>query len=80
MRELFEKHQDKVAKYYRTQNKMILINGDTIKGYSENGRLDGLRADAVIGVDDNYITCRSNLDKPIWTQGDLDKYIGGVSI
>lgn len=79
MWELFETYQDKVAKYYRIQNKMMLINGDIIKGYSVNSRLDGLKADAVVGIDDKYITCRSKLDNPIWTQEDLEKYIGGVS-
>lgn len=79
MRELSEKYQDRIAKYYRAQNKMILINGDIIKGYSVNSRLDGLRADAVVGIDDTYITCRSRLDNPNWTRVDLERHIGGVN-
>lgn len=79
MRELSETHQDKIAKYYRAQNKMILINGDIIKGYSVNGRLDGLSADAVVGTDNRCITFRSRLDNPIWTKRDLEKYIGEIN-
>ena len=75
MEELYDRYHDITRKYNRLNNTIIFVNGDVIKGYSADSRKDGARADVALGVDAEYITCRSEVVEPVWNIEKLYKYL-----
>ena len=75
---LCEQYDDIILRYNRYKNTITLINGDEIKGYSVASRRDGITADAAMGIDAEYMTCRSKLTKRIWESQDLVNYLDKI--
>lgn len=79
-REMFidicELYREKIEKAIQHRYEIHLKNGDKIKFISEQSNcIDGLKADAAIGPNAHYLTCRSNHPKRIWNYDDLESYL-----
>lgn len=76
--ELYDKYSCVILRRNRSERTLTLVTGDIINGYSASSRRDGIRADVAIGLDAKYLSCRSNMEKPVWEQEDLHKYLDSI--
>ena len=78
LKTIADKYPQNIASFNLRRNEILLLNGTTIKAYSEGSRTDGLRADVAIGCLAEYITCGSKEKKRIWDIYDLIDYLDSM--
>lgn len=77
--EISARYNSIIKVYIKAKKEFVFMNGDTVRIYHPgSARMDGLRADVVIGTDTAYITCHSKLANPIWEIEQLYQYLDYV--